>query len=125
MNYQDEMTNIRLGGLNQHSQMTGLSGLNQGPMPACEKRNTIADQLSKLNELVQRVSFIRANVREISDTINGGSGSPMAGTKTENTSVPPQNLLWRLTEFARTSAEIVSEIERELSNIRSALGIEG
>jgi hypothetical protein len=92
-----------------------------GTKAACEKRNTIEDQMRLLSDLVQRIEQIKANVRGISDQICGVSGTLPEGEKTNPAVVSPDHILYRLTDAIRDGIMAADSIDRELSYIRSAL----
>lgn len=113
--------------MDYHQLTTGaLSGNAQGfqqqqyAKSACEKRNTIEDQMRNLNELVQRIDRINANVRGISDIVCGISSMPPEG-KMENAAVAPGHILYRLSDAIRDGMAAVDGIDRELAHIRSSL----
>jgi hypothetical protein len=87
---------------------------------SAQKRNTIEDQMRNLNELVQRIDRIKANVRGVSDIICGVSSTPPEG-KMENAAVAPGHILYRLSDTIKDGMMVVDGIDRELAHIRSAL----
>ena len=87
---------------------------------ACEKPNTIEDQMRNLNILVQRIEQTKANVRGISDQICGVSGMPPE-SDSGNPKVTPGHVLYRLTDAIRNGMESMNSIDRELTHIRAAL----